>query len=103
MKLGQLEFHVLVDGHLGLDGGAMFGVIPKPMWEKKIPSDAQEPNQTGDELLAGARRWAKPFWSRPALGDKWDEKHRDIYALGWSASDGAVAATTASIRTRSIS
>ena len=35
MKLGSIEFHIVSDGHVGLDGGAMFGVIPKPLWEKK--------------------------------------------------------------------
>ena len=41
MTLGDLEFHVLSAGHFRLDGGAMFGVIPKPMWEKKIAPDAR--------------------------------------------------------------
>ena len=41
MKLGDLEFHILSDGGFRLDGGAMFGVIPKPMWEKKMPPDAR--------------------------------------------------------------
>jgi len=39
LNLGNLEFHVFNTGYVWLDGGAMFGVIPKPMWEKKIPSD----------------------------------------------------------------
>ena len=41
MKLGDLEFHVLVDGYVSLDGGGMFGVIPKVMWEKKVKADAE--------------------------------------------------------------
>ena len=41
MKLGDLEFHVLVDGYVALDGGAMFGVVPKVLWEKKIPADGR--------------------------------------------------------------
>ena len=39
MRLGDLEFLVLTDGTLRLDGGAMFGVVPKPMWEKKSRAD----------------------------------------------------------------
>ena len=39
MKLGGLEFHIIDAGRFALDGGAMFGVIPKPMWEKKAPAD----------------------------------------------------------------
>ena len=27
-------------GTFGLDGGAMFGIVPKPLWEKQIPADA---------------------------------------------------------------
>jgi hypothetical protein len=41
LKLGDLEFHILEAGRFGLDGGAMFGVIPKPMWEKKAPPDSR--------------------------------------------------------------
>ena len=41
MKLGDLEFWLLTDGTFRLDGGAMFGVIPKPMWEKVAPPDAR--------------------------------------------------------------
>ena len=39
MKLGSIEFHILNDGTFRLDGGAMFGVIPKPMWERVVPHD----------------------------------------------------------------
>ena len=31
MKLGDLEFYLLTDGYFRLDGGAMFGVIPRPL------------------------------------------------------------------------
>ena len=41
VKLGELEFHVISAGHVLLDGGAMFGVIPRPLWEKKMPPDAR--------------------------------------------------------------
>lgn len=80
MKLGQLEFHVLVDGHLGLDGGAMFGVIPKPMWEKKIPSDSRNRIKLAMNCLL-VRAGGKTILVETGAGDRWDEKHRDIYAL----------------------
>ena len=41
MKLGDLEFHIFSAGQVLLDGGAMFGVIPRPLWEKKMPPDAR--------------------------------------------------------------
>ena len=39
MKFGELEFFVVSDGRCRLDGGAMFGVVPKPLWSKKMPPD----------------------------------------------------------------
>ena len=41
MIFGDFEIHVLSDGEMLLDGGAMFGVIPRVMWEKKMPPDSK--------------------------------------------------------------
>jgi glyoxylase-like metal-dependent hydrolase (beta-lactamase superfamily II) len=40
IKLGNIAVTSLFDGWLSLDGGAMFGVVPKTLWEKKLPADA---------------------------------------------------------------
>ncbi|MFN0098911.1 MAG: MBL fold metallo-hydrolase [Gemmatimonadaceae bacterium] len=37
--LGRTRIHALQAGGQRLDGGAMFGVVPKPLWEKRIPAD----------------------------------------------------------------
>ncbi len=34
-----MNYYSLYPSHFKLDGGAMFGIIPKPLWEKKLPSD----------------------------------------------------------------
>ena len=39
VTLGDLELTPLLDGYFRLDGGAMFGVVPKPLWEKRAPAD----------------------------------------------------------------
>ena len=39
MKLGDWHFRAFHDGRFKLDGGAMFGVVPKVMWEKQHPAD----------------------------------------------------------------
>lgn len=39
MKVGDLEVRLVSDGHFRLDGGAMFGVVPKVMWSRGCPSD----------------------------------------------------------------
>ncbi|HEV2498195.1 MAG TPA: hypothetical protein VGY31_01270 [Terriglobia bacterium] len=41
MKLGHFNIYALSDGSFGLDGGQMFGVVPKPLWEKELPADAR--------------------------------------------------------------
>ena len=37
--VGDLELTPLLDGYFRLDGGAMFGVVPKPLWERRAPAD----------------------------------------------------------------
>ena len=37
--LGKLTIHAIHAGTIKLDGGAMFGVVPKPLWERRIPAD----------------------------------------------------------------
>ncbi|WP_114603133.1 MBL fold metallo-hydrolase [Staphylococcus sp. EZ-P03] len=37
MKLGKYELHYLNGGMTNMDGGTMFGPVPKPLWERKIP------------------------------------------------------------------
>ena len=39
MRLGDFELISLTDGMFRLDGGAMFGVVPKPLWERRAPAD----------------------------------------------------------------
>jgi len=41
ISLGQIKIHSLRNGYFYLDGGAMFGVVPKTLWEKKCPADEQ--------------------------------------------------------------
>jgi glyoxylase-like metal-dependent hydrolase (beta-lactamase superfamily II) len=40
-SLGDFELTVCTDGTYLLDGGAMFGVVPKPLWQKRIAADAE--------------------------------------------------------------
>jgi glyoxylase-like metal-dependent hydrolase (beta-lactamase superfamily II) len=39
MKLGTLKLHIVSDGTFWLDGGAMFGVVPKALWNRLNPAD----------------------------------------------------------------
>jgi len=80
MKLGDLEFWLITDGTFRLDGGAMFGVIPKPMWEKVSPADARNRilMAMNSLLIRAAGRW---ILIETGAGDKWDAKRTDIYAF----------------------
>lgn len=80
MKFGELEFHILTDGTFRLDGGAMFGVIPKPMWERVAPPDERNRITLAMNSLL-IRAGGKTILVETGAGDKWDAKRRDIYAF----------------------
>jgi glyoxylase-like metal-dependent hydrolase (beta-lactamase superfamily II) len=80
MKLGDLEFHILNDGTFRLDGGAMFGVIPRPMWERVAPPDNRNRILMAMNSLL-IRAGGKTIVVETGAGDKWDDKRRDIYAF----------------------
>jgi glyoxylase-like metal-dependent hydrolase (beta-lactamase superfamily II) len=83
LRLGDLEFLVLTDGTLRLDGGAMFGVVPKPMWEKKARADERNRILLAMNCLL-IRAGGKTIVVETGAGDKWDSKKRDIYAFDGS-------------------
>jgi len=39
-QIGRIRVTSLLDGWLSLDGGAMYGIVPKTLWEQKLPGDA---------------------------------------------------------------
>jgi glyoxylase-like metal-dependent hydrolase (beta-lactamase superfamily II) len=80
MKLGDIEFHIICAGHVRLDGGAMFGVIPRPLWEKKIAPDARNRITLAMNCLL-IHAAGKRILIETGAGDKWDPKLRDIYAI----------------------
>ena len=58
LVIGEYEVHALPTGIFGLDGGAMFGTVPKVLWEKQIPADEQNriPMEARGLLLKGKDR-----------------------------------------------
>lgn len=58
-SLGRFRLHELRDADLSLDGGAMFGIVPRTLWEKELPPDAQNRVRLAVRCLLiedGARR-----------------------------------------------
>jgi glyoxylase-like metal-dependent hydrolase (beta-lactamase superfamily II) len=80
MKLGDIEFHILTDGTFRLDGGAMFGVIPKPLWERRAKPDERNRIKLAMNcvLIRAAGKW---LLVETGAGNKWDEKRSDIFGF----------------------
>jgi glyoxylase-like metal-dependent hydrolase (beta-lactamase superfamily II) len=80
MAIGDLAVTSLHDGPFRLDGGAMFGVVPKPLWEKLAPADDRNRIQLAMRPLLVEASWGRMLVDC-GVGDKMTEKARDIYAL----------------------
>ena len=80
LVLGDLQLTSLHDGLFRLDGGAMFGVVPRPLWEKKAAPDDRGRIQLAMRPLLVEGEWGRMIIDCGA-GDKWAAKERDIYAF----------------------
>ncbi len=80
MRLGAFEIYPVSDGRFRLDGGAMFGVVPKALWEKCCPAD--ELNRITLSLTALLiRANGKNILVDTGVGPKEDEKFRRMFAV----------------------
>ena len=79
MRFGDLELHALCNAFFRLDGGAMFGVVPKPLWEKRaVPDDRNRIQLATRPLLV---RGERTMIVDAGIGGKMDPKLVDIYAI----------------------
>ncbi|HTL60747.1 MAG TPA: MBL fold metallo-hydrolase [Nitrospira sp.] len=80
MKLGAFEIHPVSDGRFALDGGAMFGVVPKVLWERCCPVD--ESNRIPLSLTALLiQAHGKRILVDTGMGAKEDGKFRSMFAV----------------------
>ncbi len=86
-RVGGLQCHTLEGGSQWLDGGAMFGVVPKPLWERRIAPDARNRIplalrcllvEHGDGLVL----------IDTGVGNKESDKFRDIYGVENAGTGG---------------
>ena len=77
--LGTLELITLCDGFLHLDGGAMFGTVPRTLWEKRLPPDDRNRITLGMRPLLV--RGERTLLIDAGCGDKMDAKSAEIYGL----------------------
>jgi len=78
--LGEMEVRYLDGGGFALDGGAMFGVVPKVLWEKRVvPDEKNRIRMRANSLLVRAA--GKTIVIETGNGTKWDAKLRGIYGV----------------------
>jgi glyoxylase-like metal-dependent hydrolase (beta-lactamase superfamily II) len=76
--LGDFDLTAISDGVYHLDGGAFFGVVPKVMWERRIPADKKNRVPSGLNSLV-VRTGDHTVLIETGVGNKLSEKMVQIY------------------------
>lgn len=79
-RIGSIRIHALEAGTQRLDGGAMFGVVPRPLWEKRIAPDDRNRIPLAMRCLLVEAPGALVLVDT-GIGNKEDEKFRQIYGI----------------------
>ena len=86
MRIGKYKLSIVNWGNFALDGGAMFGIIPKPLWSKTNPPDEiNRVTLSTRSLLLESEN--KKILIDTGMGDKWDDKSKTIYRLENTSPD----------------
>jgi glyoxylase-like metal-dependent hydrolase (beta-lactamase superfamily II) len=86
VTLGKFTLHEVRDGTIALDGGAMFGVVPRPLWEKRFKPDERNRIALAVRCLLivdGDRK----ILVDDGVGTRWDGKHREMYGIDHKERD----------------
>lgn len=86
-KVGNLLCHTLEAGGQRLDGGAMFGVVPKPLWSKRIAADDRNRIPLAMRCLL-VEHPDGLLLIDTGLGNKEDAKFHDIYGISNDGKQG---------------
>ena len=82
MQIGSYELHTIHCGDFGMDGGSMFGVVPKGLWLRRISCDDQNRIPlTTRILLALDRSAGRVVLVDTGLGNKLSPEERDRFAI----------------------
>ena len=79
MHFGEIEVLPVHGGNFYLDGGAMFGVVPKTLWEKKAPADERNRIRLAANSLL-VRAAGKTIVVETGNGTKWDPSYEIFMA-----------------------
>lgn len=78
INIGDLELTALSDGTYYLDGGAFFGIVPKVLWSKRVPSDEKNRVPTGLNSVL-VRTGKSNILIETGIGNKLSEKMVSLY------------------------
>lgn len=88
LTIGNLELYSIETGRFKLDGGAMFGVVPKTLWNRKIECDEKNRIRMATRcLLIRSTTTDRLYLVDNGCGDKFDDKMRHIYSLNYNHSE----------------
>ncbi|MCK4573944.1 MAG: MBL fold metallo-hydrolase, partial [candidate division Zixibacteria bacterium] len=85
MKFGQFEIDTFVEHSFKLDGGTMFGVIPRSIWQRMMPPDENNLIDMNVNLFV-LRAHGKKIIFDAGLGDTLSEREQKIYATRGESS-----------------
>ena len=102
MKFGEFELFVVSDGTFRLDGGAMFGTIPKVLWERTNPADERNRILMGLNYLL-IRTPTENILVDTGLGNAYDEKFAFLYGVDKSETDLLKSLAAAGVQAADIS
>jgi glyoxylase-like metal-dependent hydrolase (beta-lactamase superfamily II) len=80
MQLGDIRIEVIPDCEFRLDGGAMFGVVPRVLWERVCPPDELNRVKLTCNCLfvdTGKQR----ILIETGMGEKWSDKQLTMYGI----------------------
>jgi glyoxylase-like metal-dependent hydrolase (beta-lactamase superfamily II) len=80
MRFGDFDLQLVSDGEFRLDGGAMFGVVPRPMWERAKPPDAQNRIRLGTNCML-LSRGKDLVLVDTGIGDKHDDRFHALFGV----------------------
>lgn len=94
VELGRFRVHLVSDGRFAMDGGAMFGIVPKPLWERYVPSD--EKNRIEMSLHCPlAENGNEAVLIDTGVGERLSDKERSLYRVD---REGGLKARLAELR-----
>jgi methylmalonyl-CoA epimerase len=80
VSVGDLQLTILYDGPFKLDGGSMFGIVPRVLWEKQAPPDDRNRIQLVMRPVLVDAEWGRLLIDCGA-GDKLTPRLQDVYGL----------------------